>query len=75
MSAICDANLNSRRIFVKQHQIFFVKPFSGSRFITYGRTDIGRWICGNGQGSVEKSSIAKVLFENLSTMRRTQTDA
>jgi len=71
MSAICDPNLNSRQILVKLNIKFYVQPFSGSRFITYGRTDIGRWIGGNGQGSVEKPSIAR-LFENLSTPRKTQ---
>jgi hypothetical protein len=75
MSAICDPNLNSRQILVKLNIKFYVKPFSGSRFFTYGGTNIGRWIGGNGQGSVEKPSIAKVLFVNLSNLHRTETDA
>lgn len=60
------------RDFGKTEHHAFSKAFSGSRFITYGRTDISRWIGGSGQGRVEKSSSAKDLFETLSTLRRTQ---
>jgi hypothetical protein len=75
MSAIYDPNLNSRQMLVKLNITFYIKPFSGCRFITYGRKDIGRWVGGNGQDSAEKTSIAQGLFETLPTLRRTQTDA